>query len=143
MSRVYIVTSGSYSDYSIDSVWSTREKADAEVERLSRSANGGYCPSEIEVEEYALDGDSDPAPLWRVSFQGDRGATCYRMEGRLNGKEQMFVGKHVFQRHGNYSCIVRGEDADAAIKVAAEKRASLLVKYAHLTERVGEWETIS
>ena len=44
---VYVVTEGSYSDYHIVCVWSTREKAQAYVDAAG--------PESYEIEEYSLD----------------------------------------------------------------------------------------
>ena len=50
MSRVYIVTSGEYSDYGIDRVFSTEEKAKEWVDVITSMYNGNY-----NIEQYELD----------------------------------------------------------------------------------------
>lgn len=50
MSRVFIVTSGEYSDYGIDRVFSTKEKAKEWIEVIT-SMHGGY----YDIEPYELD----------------------------------------------------------------------------------------
>lgn len=62
--KVYIVTQGEYSDYSIQAAFSTREKAEE-----YRAAK----PSEYRIEEYEL--DSEPprvyGPRWGVALRLD------------------------------------------------------------------------
>ena len=50
MSRVFIVTSGEYSDYGIDRVFSTEEKAKEWVDVITSMYNGNY-----NIEQYELD----------------------------------------------------------------------------------------
>ena len=50
MRKVYIVTSGEYSDYGIDRVFSTEEKAKEWVDVITSMYNGNY-----NIEQYELD----------------------------------------------------------------------------------------
>ena len=50
MSKVFIVTSGEYSDYGIDRVFSTEEKAKEWVDIITSMYNGNY-----NIEQYELD----------------------------------------------------------------------------------------
>ena len=50
MRKVYIVTSGEYSDYGIDRVFSTEEKAKEWVDIITSMYNGNY-----NIEQYELD----------------------------------------------------------------------------------------
>lgn len=52
---VYVLTYGWYSDYRIVAIYSTRERAEAEMAR--RKAELRYESSEYEVEEFELDPD--------------------------------------------------------------------------------------
>lgn len=51
MTDIYIVTMGEYSDYSIISVWSSKEEA----ERNCKMLNAGKVSEDFRVEEYPLD----------------------------------------------------------------------------------------
>lgn len=63
MKTVYIVTSGSYSDYGIDSVWDNYKDAQKVADRFGGE---GY------VEEYVLNNASRPAkPLWAAHMRTD------------------------------------------------------------------------
>ena len=50
MSKVYIVTSGEYSDYGIDRVFSTKEKAKKWIDIITSMYGGNY-----NIEQYELD----------------------------------------------------------------------------------------
>jgi hypothetical protein len=72
---IYIVTSGCYSDYAIDAVFSTREQAEAyvagEMEHGYHSfTNGEWVVTssmEIQVEEYEMDAPVVHNGAWRVT----------------------------------------------------------------------------
>jgi hypothetical protein len=58
---VYIVTTGSYSDYTISSVWDNRADADREAAKFKGE---GY------VEEYVLNSSEKPhPPLWMAKYR--------------------------------------------------------------------------
>jgi hypothetical protein len=56
---IYLVTSGCYSDYGVESVWTTREAADAQC--VGRDDSNGYGSR---VEEFYLDAPSNPEAVW-------------------------------------------------------------------------------
>lgn len=67
MTTIYLVTSGEYSDYGVDGVYSTHEKAMDHV----RAIDGKY--SRAQVEERELDAPFDRArAIWLVSIMGPR-----------------------------------------------------------------------
>lgn len=67
MRNVYIITSGEYSEYSIDSVWSSKEEA----ERLCALLNVGRGYEDYRVEEHSLN----------VSYHASGYlVSCYRAE---------------------------------------------------------------
>lgn len=51
--KIYIVTTGEYSDYSIHSVWSSKEKANTVCDIRSRTQ---YKSDRPQIEEYIIDG---------------------------------------------------------------------------------------
>lgn len=69
--KVYLITAGEYSDYSVLAVCSTREKAEHFCEVLNR--NGGRYGDKADIEEYPVDSipieDLD-IPVWCVGFKG-------------------------------------------------------------------------
>lgn len=57
MAKVYIVTSGCYSDYTINVCFSTKEKAQEYINNSKKTKNYSY--RDIRIEEYELDGKTD------------------------------------------------------------------------------------
>lgn len=54
--KVYVVTTGCYSDYSIHSIWSSREKAQAYITDIRSRGLGQYgCPEFNDIDEHELD----------------------------------------------------------------------------------------
>jgi hypothetical protein len=65
--KVYIVTSGCYSGYGIESTWTTREKAEAALALVD--------DRDKQVEEFWLDvPNSEDEPLWLVTIEEERTA---------------------------------------------------------------------
>lgn len=64
--KVYILTSGCYSDYSIVSVYLDKEKAEAAAELFNRKDRYAYCS----VEEYTLEEDL-PVTLYGIRIRAD------------------------------------------------------------------------
>ena len=56
MAKVYIVTSGCYSDYTINACFSTKEKAQEYINNSKKTQDYSY---DIGIEEYELDGKTD------------------------------------------------------------------------------------
>ena len=66
MTTIYLVTSGEYSSYGIDGVYSTREKAQAHVDAIT----GTYHTAE--VEEHELDAPFNPeTAYWQVTVNDE------------------------------------------------------------------------
>lgn len=53
--RIYIVTSGEYSDYRIEAAYTDYEQALAAAKRASRPDSDGYRPSHLSIEVYEGD----------------------------------------------------------------------------------------
>ena len=65
--KIYVVTSGSYSDYGIDAIFSTKEKAESFV-RLGNEKIRNYA--KYEVEEWDLDACADQIPRATYEVRG-------------------------------------------------------------------------
>ena len=116
--KIYIVTSGEYSDYRIDAVFSEKEKAEEYVQ------NNG---SDYRIEVYNLD---EPIvngnKLWLVSFNLENG----RIEDVTvsNRKKEYYCDTckyepYSFVKHINF--YVEAEIMDRAVKIASERFAAV------------------
>ena len=70
MSTIYIVTSGSYSDYGIRGVYTTREAAQQFCDDINSIA--GRCFDDYEIEEWEADAPrEDRGPGWEVALDAN------------------------------------------------------------------------
>ena len=65
MSKVYIVTSGEYSDYHIDACFSTKQKAQEYIKNAEKTEKFWDEPS---IEEWDLDGSVDIVDVVKIFF---------------------------------------------------------------------------
>lgn len=91
--KVYAVTTGCYSDYRIDCIFSTKEKADEYVKCYSNSRE--YDNDEVQVEEYELD---DPEKCFAIN---NKDLFHYFIEMRLDFS-LMSISKHSIIERKNY-----------------------------------------
>lgn len=130
---VYMVASGSYSDYQIEALFSTQEKADAFVERVD--PNGGN----MSVQEMILDERQEDAPreVWHAyvrCYDGSVDKQYMRIEvvpprfsepGRWPGGD--FDVKQIRKWPGSYCCTgASAVSAEHALKLAIEERQAWL-----------------
>lgn len=142
MSKVYVVTTGSYSDYGVRAIFSTRKKAEEYMERCkaannSDTENDGYCYVDTDfnsIEEWTLDeGLQERAyDRWHVGIMLDDGSLEYG-KSPTHSKQwgvpqnEARVDEHIPIHKGRgavrvYSC----KSAEHALKLAAEKRQEWL-----------------
>lgn len=139
MTTVFVVTSGSYSDYRINGLYSTREKAEEAIARSSRS-------SDYDIEEYTLDPpnadfkegwDMYSVVLWTSMTSGvDSKTRCSKVHKDLGGFYSYVSPEspHYFEMWGEWTrnasrltgyrfgCYVYADSEERAIKVANERR---------------------
>lgn len=120
--KIYIVTSGEYSDYSIDTVFTTREKAIDYVEQHGTDCN---------IEEYELDKEVEKkTQLWSIEFCVEDGKLCEACPtsyDRSKVIDTCFIFE-AFGYRGNEPYIRFYIDADSmnrAVKIARERFAAV------------------
>lgn len=129
MTTVYVVTSGEYSEYSIEALFSTQELAKQYIVRLGEENN---YPSYRRIEEYDLDGtDVD----W---LNGKKDLYYVRLS--LGSADVLSVEKKIYQpkeeewefmRLGERILFtaVMADTEERAVKVAMERRSMWLVNH--------------
>lgn len=139
MNKVYLVSSGEYSDYSINAAFSTRELAELYIESMG---NPQRYSQEMMVEEYDLDANEthirEGFHPYRVKM--DRNGNT--LECRLDDWDSAVSGKVSLVSFGYYhgqpspkkvlcaSCVAK--DEQHAVKIANEKRTQMIA--------TGEWQ---
>jgi hypothetical protein len=121
--KIYVVTSGSYSDYSISDVFSTKEKAQAYIDAYG----GGYN----HIEDYELDPEYKTAKpgYARYSVTMDRDGNVSRNTrctaiGLVDEEDELYWNRwnNVFQ------CTVEAKSDVHAVKIVNEKRTQYIAE---------------
>ncbi len=120
----YVVTKGCYSDYHIVAVTTNRGVA----EQIANKFGGEYSWGRTCIEEYE-DGEIMLRPAWMVTF--DRSGNAVGCEACEDEYDYEDIGR-VIERGRGYDrticCYVSADTEEAAIKIAAEKRAMYLAE---------------
>ncbi len=135
MSKVYAVSSGSYSDYSVRAIFSTREKAQAMIDWI-KSGPPGRITDLNDVEEYELDEAEPPANYrehWFIKMDLASGAIeTVRQEARTEWSwppSEEPARANYWPKYGlEVHC--HADNEAHAIKIATEKRQEWLAKLA-------------
>lgn len=126
MTKVYLVSSGSYSDYSIDAVFSSEENAQTFIDSFDM-VGGGYGGFNS-IEEYPVDqclkeaSDGNRLCFIRISRHGD--TSDFRFANDAYGINHIEDVR--FDNQGNLYVYCFAKDKEHAIKIAGERRARLI-----------------
>lgn len=127
--KVYIVTSGEYSDYRINAVFSTREKAQEFLDICNQNQRD-LIGSSAEIEEWDLD---IPRETWLSTHiymfsNGDVSSAYTYLTARGNSAPSFGGFAYSMPKSGErlLSWTVRTGDKERAIKMVNEKRALIL-----------------
>lgn len=112
MKTVFVVTSGIYSDFGIEAVFSTKEKAEEFVKNLDGFYKG-------EIKEWAVDINERESSFWYVEMTRD--GDVIATEPVHNENDHRGFGRD------NLLTVVRATTKERAIKVANERRIRLIV----------------
>lgn len=126
MTVVYAVSNGEYSDYRIEAIFTTEERAKEYISAMDGAPYDAIFSSERRIEEYELDEFSDfvsrGLSYFRVEFESvHQGDTKPRRS--LPEKEDR---EHLLWR-GQYECFVWAKDEASALKIANEKRVQYAI----------------
>jgi hypothetical protein len=129
--KVYIVTSGCYSDYHIEGVYSTREMAEEYIRAIKDDYKG--------INEWEVDVVVDPIEhgylRWYVRFDGDNIDYINQEDIDLDDPKEEECSYYNYM--GSLSFSIYAKDRDHAIKIASEKRFMLLASGIPIEERTG------
>ena len=120
--KIYIVTSGEYSDYEIEAVFTTKEKAVEYVEQNGTRYN---------IEEYNLDEEVEKkTQLWSIEFCVEDGKLCEASPTSYD-RNKVIDTCFIFDTFGYRKEIpyirfyVDADAMDRAVKIAMERFASV------------------
>ena len=116
--KIYIVTSGEYSDYGIDAVFTTKEKAVDYVEQHGTDYN---------IEEYELDKEVEKKnQLWYIAFCIDDGELREAIPISYNRNKlvdtcSIFDNFNAREKYQNICIYIDADSMDKAVKIAKER----------------------
>lgn len=118
MEKVYIVTSGEYSDYHICKVFSTKEKADEYVD-----ARG----SEYSIEEWEVDKEFDRgARIWEVSMSADGKEIIFAEPKDLPGYKDCISFAVDYSGEERLVFYIETDSMTRAVKIASERYGAVI-----------------
>ena len=122
MPKLYAVTSGEYSDYGIEALFSSREKAvEYYLRRKAEDAKRYGYADPLYLEEHE-DGEAyERADLEMFNVVFDAYGNVEKVTNDVPRTEDLFVFND-----GRSSVYVFAEDTEKAVKIAAERRAVAL-----------------
>lgn len=118
--KIYIVTAGCYSDYSIEAVFTTQDKANDYIQQHGTDYN---------IEEYELDEEvTKQVQVWRVEFKFNidtkelsECVTCYKAE---EYRDTCRVIRYLHSEN-LFLIYVDADSMDRAVKIASERFAAI------------------
>lgn len=123
---IYIVTKGDYSDYHIVAATTNRELA----EKIRKKFADEW--DECKIEEFP-DAEVMLKKLWNVYFDDSGNALrCHITESEYDYHEKQDIIDPICKRYYNMIVKAEADTEEAAIKIAAEKRAKYLAEKYHL-----------
>jgi len=131
MSTIYIVTSGSYSDYRIHSVFDTRDRAEKFIEYMEKNVSG-YYGDDCNIEEWEINKYLSNIERGLKHYQiyyseienGDASIVenCEPTEEYEHCWKTNLIGRTIV----SYRVHVWAKDKESALKIANEKRVQYL-----------------
>ena len=131
MTKVYVLTEGIYSDYGIEAIFSTREKAEAALAELARHRGYNVEWMEAEVETYTLDVEYQYVKCVSVKMKRDGTVMGSYIDDVKSDELDYSVTWYGYYNDYILHNRVRGNDYERAVKVTNELRTRLIAN--------GEW----
>jgi len=117
--KVFVVTSGEYSDYRIDRVFSTRQKAteylDTKDDNYTLEVFDIDEPIERRTQIYEISFELDKKKVWRVSTYYDK---------RL--KDLIHIGGRYFNNVKTLDIYIESDSRKRALKIASERYGAII-----------------
>ena len=122
--KIYVVTSGEYSDYGINALFSTKELAQLYMDKFNEPFSGYNDIMECEVDEMEADLRSDRKPFNIIM---ERDGQIVRVDlGSTYGKYDAVV-KTYYLKKEQFEISLFADNEEQAIKIANEKRLKYLL----------------
>lgn len=131
--NVYLVTSGQYSDYDIEGIFSTKEKAQEYIiYKLNKSTDGCSAGYFNDIEEIEVDNVynfliRDEFKIWsgNMEFNGDI-EEINSYEYTDPSDKNLYRHNYIIHRDNSMSFNVKAKSQNHAIQIANQKRIELI-----------------
>ena len=112
--KIYIVTSGCYSDYTIERVFSTKEKANEFIQQHG---------TDYRIEEYVVDEEKvkKEEKIWDVEIDIDDNSVIQSIPRNFLCREEGTCEHHEYFQNDVVDLYVKADSMDKAIKIAKER----------------------
>ena len=112
--KIYIVTSGCYSDYTIERVFSTKEKANEFIQQHG---------TDYRIEEYVVDEEKvkKEEKIWDVEIDIDDNLVIQSIPRNFLCREEGTCEHHEYFQNDVVDLYVKADSMDKAIKIAKER----------------------
>lgn len=112
--KIYIVTSGEYSDYTIERVFSTKEKANEFIQQHG---------TDYRIEEYVVDEEKvkKEEKIWDVEIDIDDNSVIQSIPRNFLCREEGTCEHHEYFQNDVVDLYVKADSMDKAIKIAKER----------------------
>lgn len=117
--KVFVVTTGDYSDYTIDRVFSSRKKAmeylDTKDDNYTLEVFDLDEPIERKTHIYEISFELDKKKVWKVSIEYDK-----------RYKDMIHIGGRYFNNRKTLDIYVESDSRKRALKVASERYGAII-----------------
>ena len=127
MKKIYVVTSGSYSDYGIDAIFDSRELAQSFIDSFDKSR--GWTDFN-DIEEWELNPNEPELKMNRKAYnlrmnkEGETQNSVEHSKSTYGHREGLSISFTINSEWMNVNCYA--DDEQHAIKIANEKRTQIL-----------------
>lgn len=121
---IYLVTKGEYSGYHVVAATTNREVAEKIKDKFSDDYSWGRC----QIEEFP-DAEVMLKNLWNVYFKKNGDVwKCRESDSEYDYHRKNDIIETIYKRDYDLIVVVEADTEEAAIKIAAEKRAKYLAE---------------
>ncbi len=123
--KVYVITSGEYSDYGICAVTLDKEQAELLKVRYSDKSDEAYI-EEFDTDDYKIEVSENYKPMWNVEFWTHNNAItrCYKISHDNLRHGEIYANKWCYE----VKVFVEAEDKEHAKKIATDIYMKWLAK---------------
>ena len=122
MPKVYVLSTGEYSDWSIEGIYDEKHKKQAEEEQLNI---GEYAN---DIEEYELNKPVNPKEGWKITYTPHNEIWNVSRSSIYKMNEVQQYKHYMGNEYVKYCVYIKAKDRKAALKIGNEKVSQYIAK---------------